>query len=148
MDQVGRDGLYFLAKGWRGEGAFDIACLTVSSGFLGFDHDFEGMVAVLGGDDRSLAFLDAIDHVAQSVGPGPGRVGFFEDLPCADIVLPHFIAVRIPVLADHLNGAGRAVELDAGNTVFLDREAGGDDGKDTFAKDDRTRHTCPSCPSW
>src|SRR5207245_1898195 len=58
----------------------------------------------------------------------------FEALPCADGILPQLVAVRVPIIAEHLNGAGRAIDLECGAALLLNGEAGGDHGERVVAE--------------
>lgn len=91
------------------------------------DHfeDVEGEVGIGGG--RTVG-VESLDEVAEAVGPGPVGVGFLEGAPAAGGVLPPFVAVGVPVIAEHLEGALGAVDLEGRGAVLLDGEAGRDDG--------------------
>ena len=68
-----------------------------------------------------------------------GQVGsvsaWISHAPCA--VAPQLVALRRPVVAEQLQHAGRAVQLDRGRAVLLHREAGRDDGQPALAEVDQ-----------
>jgi hypothetical protein len=101
--------------------------LPITTGFLGLDHDLERVVAMLGRDDRPRIALNAFDHVAQPIGPGPVWVGLAIELPGPDLVLPQLVALGIPVVAQHLDRSGAAIDLDRRAAILLHRKAGRDD---------------------
>src|SRR3954447_18804146 len=95
------------------------------------------MIGLFGRDQRLYTLLDTLDHVAQAIRPGPVGIALLKDLPGAHIVAPELIAVRVPVLAHHLDLAFAAVDLDAGTAVLLHREAGRNNGVDRVAEIDQ-----------
>ncbi len=100
----------------------DRTSLSVPAGGLGGEHDLERVVGVLGPRHRLRAVLDAVDEMTQAVGPGPGRIGLAEHLPGAVAVAPELESLGRPVVAEHLEDAVGAVQLDRRRPVLLHRE--------------------------
>ena len=80
-------------------------------------------------DSRRRAGAQTLEQLTQSVCPAPVGSNFLEEFPAAGRVLPEFVAVRVPIVSEHLDGAGAAVNLQCGRTVLLKSEAGGDDAE-------------------
>src|SRR4051794_26444500 len=97
-----------IVKAWGGGGALGRGGVAGAARFHRLEHDLEHVVGVPGRDHRRGAGLDALDHMADAVIPGPARA-IFEDLPAPGVVLPHLVAGRGPGLADHLDRAISAV---------------------------------------
>src|SRR5688572_6671666 len=65
----------------------------------------------------------------QAVAPGPVGIGLFENLPAAGVVSPEFVAVGVPIVAEHLDRAGRAIHLDGRAAILLHGETARHDAK-------------------
>src|SRR6266851_3481518 len=129
MHQVSRLGWLFRCEGRRRERAFDLQSAPFAARLLRLEHNFQDVPRVFGAYERARALPNALDEMAQSVGPMPVGVGLFEELPRAHGVLPQLVAVRVPIIAEHLNGAGRAIDLERGISMLLNGEAAGDHGE-------------------
>ena len=100
-------------------------------------HHVEDVEGVLRRHRRLGAGGDAVDEMAEPVGPRPRVRRALEDLPGADAVLPQLVALRRPVVAEHLDRAFGAVDLERRRAVLLHREAGGHDAEDGVAEVER-----------
>ena len=119
------------------EVAGDLPRTPVGGRRLRGQHDLECVVRVLRPRDRLAAALDAIDEVAQTLGPLPARIALGEQLPRAGAVAPQLVALGRPVVAEQLQHAVGAVQLDRGRAVLLHREARRDRGEARVAEVDQ-----------
>src|SRR5262249_29853550 len=95
-----------------GEVAVDGAGDAVTARRLRGEDDLERVVRVLGPRDRRPAGLDAIDEVAKPFRPLPVRIAVGIDPPGRLLVAPQLPTLRGPVVAEQLDRALAAVELD------------------------------------
>ena len=79
--------------------------------------------------DRPRSGGNALDEMPQAGGPRPQRLAFLVDFPYLAFLGPSLETLRRPIIAEQLQDAVRAVELDRGAAILLHREAGGDAGK-------------------
>ena len=100
-----------------GEARADLARPAVGARRLRGEHDLERVVGVLGPRHRLGPGLDALDQMAQAVGPGPRRIGLRVDLPDAGVVAVELVPLGRPVVAEQLQHAVRPVELDRRRAV-------------------------------
>src|SRR3954471_1843754 len=113
--------------GWRSPSRTSAAARVCRSFLLTWGVDQMGAWSERGGIVKAWWREGALDHTADAVIPGPARA-IFEDLTAPGVVLPHLVAGGGPVLADHLDRAISAVELDTRHSVLWNREPGSDDG--------------------
>src|SRR5437879_2086339 len=121
-------------RDWRLETGLDDLGLPVAARRLRLDHHFQHMIGVLRRDGRARALLDAFDEVTQAVRPGPFRLGLLETLPAAGVILPDFVAVGVPIIPQHLEGAFGPIKFQPGTAILLDREAGRHDRETTVSE--------------
>ena len=110
-----------------GEAALDRACDAVAAGRLGGEHDLERVVGVLRAGHRGPSRLDAFDEVAQPLGPLPVGIGLGNTRQAPTSFRHSSHPSGRPVVAEELDGALAAVDLDRGGAVSLHRESGRDD---------------------
>ena len=79
--------------------------------------------------DRPRSGGNALDEMPQAGGPRPQRLAFLVDFPYLAFLGPSLETLRRPIVAEQLQDAVRAVELDGRAAILLHREAGGDAGK-------------------
>src|SRR5581483_3740537 len=97
-----------------GEVALDRTGAAVATCRLRSQHDLERVVGVLGPRDRAPPRLHAVDEVTQPLRPLPLRVRVGVDPPAALLAAPELPPLGRPVVAEELDRAVAAVELERG----------------------------------
>ena len=100
--------------------------------------DVEQMEVVLEVRERRAPLAHACNRLAQAVGPEPRGLDRVMVLPVAGLVAPDLESARVPVVAEKVRGAVRAVELEGGSAIALDGLARHDAGERSLgvAEDD------------
>src|ERR1041384_571389 len=103
---------FVFIKQARSKSAFDCDRASFFRGLLGFQNNFENVESMFFGYDRSFAGVKAFDDMTKPVRPWRVRGVFFKTLPAPGGVLQNFVAVGIPIVGEHLDRAGAAINFD------------------------------------
>ena len=77
-------------------------------------HDLQTVQGVFRLMDRPRSGGNALDEMPQAGGPGPQRLAFLVDFPYLAFLGPSLETLRRPIIAEQLQDAVGAVELDRG----------------------------------
>ena len=111
MDQMGRRGCGPILNNRWNESALHRSRPAVLSRLVCLDHDFKNVERMFGRDQRRRLAVNALYQMSKPLSPRPIRMGLLEALPATGAVLPDLVAVGVPIITQHVDGAVCSVKF-------------------------------------